>query len=377
MPSEMIKIKLLFFTLFYLLFIPVFGQLIDTRASIKTKNLYRNLIRLSGKKVLFGHQDDLAYGVGWKYQNGRSDIKELSGEYPAVFGWDVSGLETGHTQNIDGVPFEKMKQYIKKAYDLGTVNTLSWHMDNPLNGKNSWDTSSTAVKSILPKGSAHSLYKSWLDKFSVFVRSLKGTDGKAIPILFRPFHENGGGWFWWGAKSCTAQEYKDLWRFTVEYLRDKKQLHNLIYVFNPCDFKTEDQYLERYPGDGFVDILSFDSYQYGGAGKGESFAQDIAQSLSIQNKIAKRHRKLSAIAETGFVEIPDANWWTNVFAKAIQENKPSYVLFWRNAGYREKEKDNHYYVPYPGQVSAPDFLEFIRNNKILLQKGLKKSDIYN
>ncbi|MCZ4224852.1 glycoside hydrolase family 26 protein [Pedobacter rhodius] len=372
----MIKKTLPFFLLFCLPFVAVFGQLIDDKATPQTSNLYNNLLRLSGKAVLFGHQDDMAYGVGWKYQNGRSDIKDLTGEYPAVFGWDVSGLETNKKQNIDGVPFEKLKQYIKKAYDLGTINTLSWHMDNPDNGKTSWDTTSMAVKSILPKGSKHLLYKSWLDKFSVFVKSLKGTDGKAIPILFRPFHENGGGWFWWGSKSCTAEEYKALWQFTVRYLRDDKQLHNLIYVFNPCDFNTEAQYLERYPGDDFADVLSFDSYQYGGVSKGASFAKDVAKALAIQNKVAIQKKKLSAIAETGFVEIPDASWWTNVFAKAIEDNKPSYVLFWRNAGYREREKDNHYYAPYPGQVSASDFLKFVKNNKILLQKGLRKYSIY-
>lgn len=373
----MIKKLLPFFLFFCLPLVNVFAQLIDKKATLKTKNLYRNLTNMSGKEVLFGHQDDLAYGVGWKYQNGRSDIKDLTGEYPAVFGWDVSGLEKNKMQNIDGVPFDKMKQYIKNAYDLGAINTLSWHMDNPDNGKTSWDTSSTAVKSILPKGSKHLLYKSWLDKFAVFVKSLKGNDGKAIPILFRPFHENGGGWFWWGAKSCTPQEYKALWQFTVEYLRDKKQLHNLIYVFNPCDFKTEDQYLERYPDNSFVDVLSFDSYQFGGSEKGESFALNVAQNLAIQNKIAIRNKKLSALAETGFVEIPDASWWTNIFAKAIEEHKPSYVLFWRNAGYREKEKDNHYYAPYLGQVSAQNFLKFIKDNNIILQKGLKKYSIYN
>jgi mannan endo-1,4-beta-mannosidase len=373
----MIK-KILPFLLFSCLYsISVFAQLTDNKATVQTRNLFKNLSSMSGKEVLLGHQDDLAYGAGWKYQYGRSDIKDLTGEYPAVFGWDVSGLETGKKENIDGVPFGKMKQYIKKAYDLGTINTISWHMDNPLNGKNSWDTNSMSVKSILPKGSKHLLYKSWLDKFSVFVKSLKGTDGKAIPVLFRPFHENGGGWFWWGAKCCTAKEYKALWKFTVTYLRDKKQLHNLLYVFNPCDFTTEEQYLERYPGDDFVDILSFDYYQYGGTEKGASYVQDVARNLAIQDKIAKRSKKLSALAETGFVEIPDPNWWTNVFAKAIAKNKPSYVLFWRNAGYREKEKDNHYYAPYPGQVSASDFLKIINERKIvLLEKGVQKYSIY-
>lgn len=372
----MIKRTTCFFLIFCAPFTLVFGQLTDRKATFETKELYKSLSQLSGKEVLFGHQDDMAYGVGWKYEEGRSDIKDLTGEYPAVFGWDVSGLETNKKHNIDGVPFHKMKQFIKKAYDLGTINTLSWHMDNPVNGKSSWDTSSISINSILPNGVRHLVYKNWLDQFSVFVKSLKGGDGKAIPILFRPFHENGGAWFWWGEKSCTPQEYKVLWRFTVKYLRDIKQLHNLIYVFNPCDFKNEEEYLERYPGDGFVDVLSFDCYQYGGIEKGAAYKQDVARSLTIQAKIAKRKRKISALAETGFVEIPDAGWWTSIFAKAIEENKPAYVLFWRNAGYREQEKDNHYYAPYPGQISAPDFLEFLKSKRMLLQKGLKKYSIY-
>lgn len=369
------KITPLFLS-FCLPFAAVFAQLIDGKATQETKNLYKNLTRLSGKKVLFGHQDDMAYGVGWKYQEDRSDIKDLTGEYPAVFGWDVSGLETGKEQNIDGVPFEKMRDYMKKTYDMGAVNTLSWHMDNPVNGKNSWDTVSTAVRSILPKGAKHQLYKSWLNNFSVFIQSLKGTDGKPIPVLFRPFHENGGAWFWWGQKSCSPQEYEALWRFTVRYLRDIKHLHNLIYVFNPCDFKTEAQYLERYPGNNFADVLSFDYYQYGGTEKGQSFIHDVSTGLEIQGNIAKKTKKLSALAETGFVEIPDTTWWTSVFSKAIEDNKPSYVLFWRNAGYREKEKDNHYYAPYPGQVSAPDFLKFLKDDDILLHHRLEKYSIY-
>ncbi|WP_442588399.1 glycoside hydrolase family 26 protein [Pedobacter sp. AW31-3R] len=362
---------------FSMLFSTASAQLTDQKATTATVNLYKNLTRISGKEILFGHQDDMAYGVGWKYKEGRSDIKDLTGEYPAVFGWDVSGLEGDKKENIDGIPFSKMKQYIRNAYDMGAVNTLSWHMDNPLNGKNSWDTTALSVRSILPGGTQHTLYKSWLDKFAVFIRSLKGSDGKGIPILFRPFHENGGHWFWWGAGSCTPQEYKELWVFTIQYLRDRKQLHQLIYVFNPCDFKTEEQYLERYPGDDYADILSFDSYQYGaGPEKGEQFKKEIAGSLAIQHKIAIRTKKLSAIAETGFVEIPDVKWWTKVLAEAIKMDRPSYLLLWRNAGYRETEKDNHYYAPYPGHASAPDFLDWLKNDTILLQQGIRKQLIY-
>lgn len=372
----MIKKMALFFMCTCMFLINVFAQLTDRKATKETKNLYKNLQHLYGKEVLFGHQDDMAYGVGWKYEEGRSDIKDLTGEYPAVFGFDVSGLEKDSKLNIDGVPFDKMHEYIRKAYDLGLITTLSWHMDNPLNGKNSWDSTPNSVRSILPGGSKHSLYTQWLNKFVVFVQKLNGSDGKSIPVLFRPFHELNGDWFWWGSKTCTAEEYKSLFQFTVKYLRDVKQLHNIIYVYNPCGFKTEAEYLERYPGNAFADVLSFDDYQYGGVSNGAEFTAGLIKKLEIQSLIAKRLNKIAAIAEIGYVEIPDPIWWTNVVAKAIEKNKPSFMLFWRNAGYREKEKDNHYYAPYPGQLSAADFLNLIKHKKVLLQKGLNNYQVY-
>ena len=87
-------------------------SLSDKKATSETKTLYKNLYILSQKGFLFGHQDDLAYGVKWKYEDGRSDIKDVVGDYPAVYGWDIAGLEKDDKNNIDGVPFAKMKQYI-------------------------------------------------------------------------------------------------------------------------------------------------------------------------------------------------------------------------------------------------------------------------
>ena len=85
----------------------------DSLATKETVSLYKNLKRLLHKGIMFGHQDDLAYGVGWKYEPGRSDIKDVTGDYPAVYGFELGHLETDQPFNLDSVPFDKMKGFIR------------------------------------------------------------------------------------------------------------------------------------------------------------------------------------------------------------------------------------------------------------------------
>ena len=80
------------------------AQLSDSHATAATKNLYAGLQKLAGKHPLIGHQDDLAYGVGWKHITNNSDVKLVTGDYPALYGWDLSGIEKDHGNNIDNVP---------------------------------------------------------------------------------------------------------------------------------------------------------------------------------------------------------------------------------------------------------------------------------
>ncbi|GAA6766599.1 hypothetical protein AAFH68_25410 [Flavobacterium sp. CGRL1] len=148
-------------------------SLSDKKATAETVLLYKNLNKLVQKGYLFGHQDDLAYGVNWKYENNRSDIKDVTGDYPAVYGWDIAGLEKDDANNIDGVPFEKMKQYIIEANERGGISTISWHFDNPATGKNAWDNTPNSLKTILPGGENHQKFTSWLDKAASFFSFIK------------------------------------------------------------------------------------------------------------------------------------------------------------------------------------------------------------
>ena len=351
---------------------------IDKNATKETKALYKNMKALAKKGFMFGHQDDLAYGVNWRYKKNRSDVKDVTGDYPAVYGYDLCGLErVTSDKNLDGVPFKNMRQYIKDGYKRGGVITLSWHFDNPLTGKSAWDTTHGSVTSVLPGGANHILFKNWLDKGAEFLLSLKGDKKKLIPILFRPYHEFTGNWFWWCQNNCTKEEFGDLWKFTVNYLRDVKKCHNLIYVYNTGgDFNTKAAFLDRYPGNDMVDIISFDTYQSGDPEKDNSFVKGTEKRLKILDSAATETHKLTAIAETGYEAIPYTTWWTKVLQKAIANHPISYVLVWRNHGYNESMQKMHYYAPYKGQVSEKDFIQFYNEPNTFFEKDAAKENLY-
>jgi hypothetical protein len=247
-----------------------------------------------------------------------------------------------------------------------------------MTGKTAWDPEKGTVASILPGGSSNEIFRTQLDKIADFMLTLKGEKGELIPVLFRPFHEHTGGWFWWGSKTTSDDEYKSLFKYTVEYLKNTRQVHNLLYVYNTgTEFSNEEQFLKRYPGDDFVDIISFDTYQFGDALKDSSFSTSLDMHLSILEKIAAEKNKLFTIGETGYNQIPFEKWWTRRLLPGIGNHKIIYVLFWRNAGYKSKEKTVEYYAPFKGQASEKDFIEFYNLPQTIFQSEINYDMIYS
>jgi hypothetical protein len=350
----------------------------DKNATKQTVALYKNLHRLAGKKVLFGHQDDLAYGVGWSYEKDRSDIKDVTGAYPAVYGWELGNLEYDSTANLDRVPFSFMHDAIVKGYEQGAVITLSWHANNPLTGKSAWDPVKGSVASILPGGANHALFVQWLNRVAAFIGNLKDRSGVAIPVLFRPWHELTGTWFWWCQNVCTADEFKQLWQFTYDYLTHKKNLHNILWVYNTAEFSSATHFMERFPGNDFVDLVSFDSYQPTPQVPNGSniFSTKMDKMLGMLSVLADSLHKPSALAEVGFEAIPQSDWWTKVLLPLITKHNISYVLVWRNAGLMKETGKMHYYAPYKGHASAPDFIHFFNAPEIIFGNKVKQEKLY-
>jgi len=335
---------------------------IDGEATLQTKALFSNLKAISNEGILFGHQDDLAYGVYWKDESRRSDVKDASGSYPALFGWDISKIGQ-RSFNIDSVDFEKMKGWIKQAYQWGGVNTISWHMDNPVTNGDSWDNK-PAVYSILPGGDKHEWYKEKLDLFVDFLEDLN-VDGTQIPIIFRPFHEHTGNWFWWGRGNCTSEEFTALWQFTVNYLKDEKAVHHLLYAYSTDRFKSEKDYLDFYPGDDYVDILAYDDYH---SIKTLEEKPELIRQLSTIVELAEERGKIAALSESGYETIPVEDWWTTVLLEGLTSDttarKIAYCMIWRNAW------PHHHYAPFKGHPSADDFKKFKQDPFMLFMDEL-------
>lgn len=349
---------------------------IDKNATQETKNLYSGLKRSANKGVIFGQQDALAYGLNadksrWIGDENRSDIKSISGEHPGLVGYDLGHLELDSANNLDGVPFSRIKTDIRKNYERGGINTISWHPNNPLDlSKTTWDKAEFTIRKILSDEQNKKNFEKTLDKLADFFLSLKGSKGELIPVIFRPYHEHTGSWFWWGADHCTPEEYKQFWKLTIDYLQKTRKVHNLLIAYSTDNFKNKEHYLERYPGDDLVDILGFDTYHRNPPKSDSAFIANAARMVTTIRDLGKSSGKPFAITETGLEQITEADWWTKIIQPIIKNSGLSYILVWRNG------RPDHYYAPFEGNNTVEDFRKLQQSGNILLEKKVANENLY-
>ena len=328
------------------------------------------LQKLLNKGIMVGHQDDPVYGTTWKWDQGKSDVLLTTGDYPAVMGFDLGKIELDSKENLDGVPFDRMRQEIIAQYKRGGIVTLSWHPWNPATGENAWDPKGDAVAAVLDGGAQQQKFDLWIKKVSDFILSLKTNDGKLIPVIFRPWHEMNGGWFWWGANSCTPAQYNQLYANTYHRLT-KAGCSNIVWAWSPNlgSEKTVEAFLERFPGDQYVDMVGIDIYEFDN--DDATYQQNLSVSLDVMMAAAKKVGKIPALTETGCRGISQKkDWFTKTLWSVLQKYQVSYVLFWRNAWDKPQEEA---YLPGVGDGDiVNDFKAFKKEKKVLFAKDIKK-----
>ncbi len=338
----------------------------DESASDQTKLLFNKIQQIQKKGIAFGHQDATMYGIGWKHEDDptslKSDIKAITGEFPVVHGYDIGHIELGNYQNLDTVSFNYMREHIQKLHSKGAIITMSWHLDNPVSGGSSWDTTA-AVAPILKGGTEREKYELWIHRLSNFFKSLVDRRDNAIPIIFRPYHEMNGSWFWWGADHVSPQQYKQLWIETQELIKNN-DVHSLLYAYSPNTMDSIADFEKFYPGDQYVDILGVDIYNHSG---NEIYITQLQNNLDILRQKAAVSNKPYALTESGNNNLgEDKNWWTQVVLPGLKDSGIAWALFWRNA------RASHYFSTYPGEISEEDFKEFANKEEILFLNDIQK-----
>ncbi|MCR4602874.1 MAG: glycoside hydrolase family 26 protein [Prevotella sp.] len=342
------------------------------------EQLFDRLDTLRQKGYMFGHQDDPFYGLTWEYQNDSSDVKNVCGDYPAVMGFELGGIEMGDEKSLDSVPFKCITQEIINHYNRGGIITISWHPRNPVTtidgggpaGQKfpegtAWDVSdTTVVKNILPGGAQYEKFQTWMQRMSDFLATLKTADGTKIPVIFRPWHENTGSWFWWGEKLCTPEEYKALWNMLQDKLT-ADGFDNLLWAYSPGMAKdlTAEKYLVRYPGDDRVGLVGFDGYQWVPEEK-DGYMELLDQNLKMLCQFASDHGKVAALTECGMKNLTEPTWWTSTLQPVVEKHPISYLLVWRN--YKDE-----WFGPSPSKPDAAYFKDFHASEKSLFLNDIK------
>jgi mannan endo-1,4-beta-mannosidase len=259
---------------------------VSPRAMPEAKALLKFFYSISGKYILSGQHNY----PNVKYRNSDFAAK-YTGKTPIIFSTDWGFAKEGDKDSYLARP--DIVEQAKKLHRLGSIIMLCWHAvpptaDEPITfhppfGMNNPDSLASVqgqlldrqFKDVLTPGTL--LYKRWcaqVDSIAFYLKQLKKAH---IPVLWRPYHEMNGSWFWWGGRSGengTIALYRQIFNRLVKH----HKLNNLIWVWSvDRPVRPEMNYVDFYPGDKYFDIVALDVYR-------NDFKQPYYDSLVVMAK---------------------------------------------------------------------------------------------
>lgn len=213
-------------------------QLIDAQATERTKALYALLLREKGKRILLAQQESPSRG---KHDQELDFLLRTTGKLPAI-----RGLDFIHND------FAGVTARAKEWDARGGIVTICWHTGVEGIGYPESKEEAPDFDQLLTEGTpAHTLLMSRWEQAAQALQELQAAN---IPVLWRPFHEFDGKWFWWGKGG--ADSFIRLWQLMVRTFTETYGLHNLIWVLGYADWVPDGWY----PGDTYCDVLGSDTY---------------------------------------------------------------------------------------------------------------------
>ncbi len=241
---------------------------VTPNTSPEAKALLEFLYSISGRYTLTGQHN---------YPNIKDRNTRFAAEYigktPAVFSTDMGFAKDGDTDSYLARP-DIVEECIRQ-HKLGSIITICWHAvpptaDEPVTFRPLPDAKPESLaslqgqlldeqfKDVLTPGTE--LYKRWCAQVDNIAFYLKQLQKAKVPILWRPYHEMNGGWFWWGGRQGeygTKELYLQLFDRFVNY----HKLNNLIWVWSvDRPLRPELEFSNYYPGNEYLDVLALDVY---------------------------------------------------------------------------------------------------------------------
>ncbi|MBN1764531.1 MAG: hypothetical protein JW860_04675 [Sedimentisphaerales bacterium] len=227
-------------------------------ASKEAVELLEYLYSISGNHTLAGQHCAPLPGTSIL-----SVLHRYTKHYPALYGQDFGFSYPGYW---DGINYrQRMIDEAIVRHEEGFILTFMWHavpptQDEPVEFRESIQSHLTDQEwqdLITPGTAIHERWKSQVDVIAWFLKQLRDA---GVPVLWRPYHEMNGAWFWWG-KRPGEDGYKKLWRMMYDRLVNFHGLNNLIWVYNTNEFKEKvDPHEMYFPGHDVVDIIATDVY---------------------------------------------------------------------------------------------------------------------
>lgn len=235
------------------------------------------VIRVAVKDVAAGAQGSFK-NSGWSEIASGTDYFDISGDYTLVITEDVlKSLQEGGLI-IGGHDYTTVAVYLENN---GTA--LDPNKDYAFYKA---DTEFDAANATVEGTWENKVFTEDLKNAAAYLKLLRDAD---IPVLWRPFHEAAGGWFWWGKD---AASFKSLWIAMFNYFKTEG-LDNLIWVWT-----TEGNDADWYPGDQYVDIVGRDVYN-----------KETADCVSEYTSIAENYgNKIVSLSECGTVGLISEQW---------------------------------------------------------------------